>query len=88
MEHPENIPSCSLYQVTPTLKISCNVANRETDKQTDQPTDNDENITFVMAEVMIMTSLLRQIMPFSFNNVKLRFDVIKALLLRHVFIKK
>ena len=88
MEHPENIPSCSLYQVTHTLKISCNVANRETDKQTDQPTDNDENITFAMAEVMIMTSLLRQTMPFSYINVKLRFDVIKTLLLRHVFIKK
>ena len=73
MEHPENIPSCSLYQVTPTLIISCNVANRETDKQTDQPTDNDENITFAMAEVMIMTSLLRQTMPFSYNNVKITF---------------
>ena len=48
MEHPENIPNCSLYQVTPTLKISCNLANRETDKQTDQPTDKDENITFAI----------------------------------------
>ena len=42
MEYPENVPNCSLYQAPPTLQISWksvqpffrNVANRQTDKQT------------------------------------------------------
>ena len=41
MEHPENVPNCSLYQVPPTLQISWksvqpffrNVANRQRDRQ-------------------------------------------------------
>ena len=64
MEYPENVPNCSLYQVPPNLKISWksvqpsfrNVANRQTNRQT-QATDNDENITFAMAEVIIMNIL-------------------------------
>ena len=61
MERLENVPNCSLYQVPPTLKISWksvqsffhNVANRQTNRQT-QATDNDENITFAMAEVIMV----------------------------------
>ena len=62
MEHPENVPNCSLYQVPLTPQISWksvqpffrNVANRQRDRQTDRATDNDENITFPMAEVMMI----------------------------------
>ena len=61
MEHLENVHYCYLYWVLPTLKISWksvhsffrNVANKQTDRQTNrQATDNDENITFAMAEVI------------------------------------
>ena len=59
MEHPENIPNCPLYQVPPTLKnswksvqpFSCNVANRQTDRQTDIATDNDGNRFGVIAVI-------------------------------------
>ena len=63
MEYPENVPNCSLYQVPPTLNMSWksaepfshNVAKRQTNRQT-QATDNDENITFAMAEGKIIIS--------------------------------
>ena len=55
MEHPENVSNWSLYQVPPTLKnswksfqpFSLNVANRQTDRQTDKAMDNDYNMIVV-----------------------------------------
>ena len=66
MEYPENVPNCSLYQVPPTLKISWksiqpffrNVANGQTDKQTNPGTYNDENITFAIEEVISIMQLI------------------------------
>ena len=61
MEHPENVPKCSLYQVPPTLKFHENpfsrfsvmlLTDRQTDRQTDKPTDTDENINLAVAEVI------------------------------------
>ena len=48
MEHPENAPNCSLYQIPPTLKISWKsvqsfsvmlLTDRQTDRRTDRRTD-------------------------------------------------
>ena len=53
MEHSQIVSECSQYQVPPILKISRksnpffrNVASSETDRKTDRPTDERENITF------------------------------------------
>ena len=61
MERPENNPNCSLYQVPPTFR---NVANRQTDRQADKSTDNDENITFAMAKVIICHGMITNLKRF------------------------
>ena len=43
-------PEISLKSVQPFFR---NIASRQTDRQTNEATDNDENITFAMAEVII-----------------------------------
>ena len=75
MEHPKNVSNSSLYQVPPTLKISWksvqlffrNVANRQADRQTNKAMDNDENITFAMAEVKIGTIFIGPVYKLFFS---------------------